>query len=96
MSSDAEEQIIRLLTDLREELAYRRRVLDESIGLQKRAVRLQRIGLAIVLAMIVAGLDSSRSHSSPPVGASTPNPAPRQTPSHDGIMGIELAERRGC
>jgi len=54
--TDAEQQIIRLLTELRdaqcEELAYRRRVLDESIGLQKRAVRLQRIGLATVLGVI--------------------------------------------
>lgn len=60
MASDAEEQIIRLLTDLRdaqrEELAYRRRVVDESIGLQKRAVRLQRIGLAIVLVVLAVGL----------------------------------------
>jgi hypothetical protein len=57
--SDAEQQIIRLLTDLRdaqrEELAYRRRVLEESIGLQRRAVRLQRIGLAIILGMLAVG-----------------------------------------
>ncbi|WP_157369435.1 hypothetical protein [Zavarzinella formosa] len=60
MTTDAEYQIIQLLTDLRdaqrEELAYRRRVLDESIGLQRRAVKLQRIGVAIVLLVLVAGL----------------------------------------
>jgi hypothetical protein len=58
--SDAEQQIIRLLTDprdaQRDELAYRRRVLDESIELQKRAVRLQRVGLAIVLGVVAVGV----------------------------------------
>lgn len=60
MASDAEQQIIRLLTDLRdaqrEEVTYRRRVLDESLGLQRRAVRLQRIGLAIVLGVLAVGV----------------------------------------
>ena len=60
MASDAEQEIIRLLTDLRdaqrEELAHRRRVVDESIGLQRRAVRLQRVGLTIILAMLAVGL----------------------------------------
>lgn len=60
MASDAEQQIIRLLTDLRdaqqEELAYRRQVLEESIGLQRRAVRLQRVGVGIVLAVLMVGL----------------------------------------
>ena len=55
--SDAEQQIIQLLTELRdaqrEELAYRRRMLNESIALQRRAVRLQRMGLAIVLGLVL-------------------------------------------
>jgi hypothetical protein len=53
MSSDAEQEIVRLLTELRdaqrEELAYRRRVLDESIALQRRAVRWQRGSLLVIL-----------------------------------------------
>jgi hypothetical protein len=60
VSSDAEEQIVRLLTDLRdaqrEDLVYRRKVLDESIGLQKRAIRFQRVGLVTVLVAIGVGL----------------------------------------
>ena len=56
---DADGQIIRLLTEMRdaqkEELAYRRKVLDESMALQRRAVRLQRIGLLIVLVFIAVG-----------------------------------------
>lgn len=60
MSSDAEQQIIRLLTELRdaqrEDLAYRRRTLDESIALQRNAVAFQRIGLGILFAAIVLGV----------------------------------------
>ncbi|AWM35692.1 hypothetical protein GobsT_66240 [Gemmata obscuriglobus] len=44
--SEAEQQILRLLTEIRdaqrEELAYRRRVLDESFDLQKKSVALQK------------------------------------------------------
>ena len=60
MASDVEERIIRLLTDLRdtqrEEQAYRRGVIDETLGLQKRAVRLQRVGLAIVFVVLAVGV----------------------------------------
>lgn len=60
MASDAGEQIIRLLTEIRdaqrEERDYRKRAVDESIDLQRRAVRLQRIGLGIVFAVLAAGL----------------------------------------
>jgi hypothetical protein len=55
--SDADGQIIRLLTEIRdaqrEELAYRRKVLEESLALSRRAVRLQRIGVVIALAVVV-------------------------------------------
>ena len=58
--SEAEQQIVRLLTELRdaqrEDLAYRRKVLDESFSLQKRAIRLQRIGLLMVLVVIAVGV----------------------------------------
>ncbi|MDY3558539.1 hypothetical protein R5W23_005659 [Gemmata sp. JC673] len=44
--SEAEQQIIRLLTEIRdaqrEELAYRRRVPEESFELQNKSVALQR------------------------------------------------------
>jgi hypothetical protein len=44
--SDAEKEIIRLLTELRdaqqEELAYRRRVLEESLAQQQQSIALQR------------------------------------------------------
>ena len=57
---DADGQIIRLLTEMRdaqrEELAYRRKVLDESLALSRRAVRMQWIGLLIVVALVVAGV----------------------------------------
>lgn len=51
--TEAEQEIIRLLTEMRdaqrEELVYRRRVLEESLALQKRALRAQRAGLGVVL-----------------------------------------------
>jgi hypothetical protein len=57
--ADADVQIIQLLTELRdaqrEELAYRRKVLDESLALSRRAVRMQRIGLLIVVGMVIIG-----------------------------------------
>ena len=57
---DADGQIIRLLTEIRdaqrEEMAYRRQVLDESLALSRRAVRMQRIGLLVVVAIIVVGV----------------------------------------
>ncbi len=62
--SESEQQIIRLLTEIRdaqrEELAYRRRVLDESfdlqkksIALQKGAVRAQRVYMWVVIGGVV-------------------------------------------
>ncbi len=57
---DADGQIIRLLTELRdiqrEELTYRRKAVDESLALTRRAVRMQRMGLLIMLAVIVVGV----------------------------------------
>lgn len=57
---DADGQIIRLLTEMRdaqrEELTYRRKVLDESLALSRRAVRMQRIGLLFVVAVIAVGV----------------------------------------
>lgn len=57
---DADAQIIRLLTELRdaqrEELAYRRAVLSESLDLTRRAVRMQRVGLQMVGGMALLGL----------------------------------------
>jgi hypothetical protein len=55
--TDGEGQIVRLLTELRdaqrEELAYRRRVLDESMAMQRRALRLQRLGLTVVVPLVI-------------------------------------------
>jgi hypothetical protein len=55
--TDTDHQIIRLLTELRdsqrEELAYRRGVLEESLGLQRRAVRNQRIAFLVGLGLIL-------------------------------------------
>lgn len=57
---DADAQIIRLLTEMRdaqrEELAYRRAVLSESLDLSRRAVRMQRVGLQMVGGMVLLGL----------------------------------------
>lgn len=56
---DADGQIIRLLTEMRdaqrEELAYRRKILDESLALSRRAVRMQRIGMLILIAVVAVG-----------------------------------------
>ncbi len=56
---NADDQIIRLLTEMRdaqrEEMAYRRKAVDESLALANRGVRMQRIGLLIVVAMVVVG-----------------------------------------
>ena len=60
MGSDGETQIIRLLTQLRdaqrEEFEYRRQMMDETVRLQKRAARLQRIVLMIVLVLVAVAL----------------------------------------
>jgi hypothetical protein len=57
---DADRQIIRLLTEMRdaqqEEMAYRRKVLDESLALSRRAVRMQRIGLLFVVVVVAVGV----------------------------------------
>lgn len=62
MASDAEDRIIRLLTELRDErradLAYREKAGDDSLALQKRALRLQRIGPGILFAVLLAGAGS--------------------------------------
>ncbi len=54
---DSDGQIIRLLTELRdaqrEDLTYRRKAVEESLALSRRAVRMQRIGLLIVLGGVV-------------------------------------------
>ena len=54
---DTDGQIIRLLTEMRdaqrEDSTYRRKAIDESLILSRRAVRMQRIGLLIVLAVVV-------------------------------------------
>ena len=55
--SNADDQIIRLLTEMRdahrEEMAYRRNAIDESLALARRGLRMQRIGLLSVLAVVV-------------------------------------------
>ena len=58
MYDDARE-IIRLLTEMRdaqrEELAYRRRAVEESLALQRRAIWWQRVGMIVVFSLF-AGL----------------------------------------
>ncbi len=58
MTSD--EEIIRLLTeirdDLHEESVWRRKVIEQSVRLQRRGILLQRIGLAVGVVAIVAGV----------------------------------------
>ncbi|MGL6072948.1 MAG: hypothetical protein ACRC8S_02180 [Fimbriiglobus sp.] len=60
MSTEAEGKIIELLTEMRDaqraEVEYRRRVMDESMALQKRGIRFQRIGLLVVLVFVVIAL----------------------------------------
>jgi hypothetical protein len=59
-----DEEIIRLLTEIRdnqlEDIAWRRKVTEDSIRLQRLGFRSQRIGLAIgglaIVAALVAGL----------------------------------------
>ncbi len=64
---EAEQQTIRLLTEMRdiqrEYVAYRRSKIDESLEMQarametqKRAVHLQRVGLAIVILTVLVGV----------------------------------------
>ena len=56
--SDADGQIIRLLTEMRDaqrdEQAYRRLALEESLALARRGVRTQRLAL-LILGLIIAG-----------------------------------------
>lgn len=56
--SEGERQIIQLLTELRdaqrEELAYRRRMLDESMDLQRRALSRQRVAMVILPVLVLA------------------------------------------
>lgn len=55
--TDTDHQIIHLLTELRdlhrEDLAYRRRVLEESMLLQRRSVRMQRLALPFLLGVVI-------------------------------------------
>ncbi len=51
--NDADGQIIRLLTEMRDaqqdELAYRRQVMEESLALARRGVKTQRVALLVVI-----------------------------------------------
>jgi hypothetical protein len=57
--SDAEREVVRLLTEIRdaqrEDIAYRRQAVDESIVLQRRALQLQRTALLALPVLIVIG-----------------------------------------
>ena len=57
---DNHDAIIRLLTEIRdnqrEEIAWRRKIIEESVHLQRLGVRRQMLGLVIVGLMIVAFL----------------------------------------
>lgn len=56
---DRDDEIVRLLTEIRdnqvEDLDYRRQVMEQSLALQRRAVRWQRVGLVIVFVVIACG-----------------------------------------
>ena len=56
--TEPEDQIIRLLTEIRDEgradRVYRERSVDESLSLQRRAVRGQRIGLSVMFFLMLA------------------------------------------
>ena len=56
-SREKEDPIIRLLTEIRdnqrEEIALRRKAVEESIRLQRTAVLWQRMGMGIVVALIL-------------------------------------------
>ncbi|MGL4465447.1 MAG: hypothetical protein ACRDD1_15590 [Planctomycetia bacterium] len=53
-----DERIVQLLTEIRdaqrEEAAYRRKAVDESLALTRRAVRLQRLGLFVYMLVVLA------------------------------------------
>ena len=57
--TDADGQMVQLLTELRdaqrEELAYRRKALEESLALARRGIRMQRTGLMVAGAAILVG-----------------------------------------
>ena len=52
--------VVRLLTEIcdnqREEIAWRNKVIEESLRLQRTAVRWQRIGLVVAGLVVVAGV----------------------------------------
>jgi len=52
--------VVRLLTEIRdnqrEEIAWRNKVIEESLRLQRIAVRWQRIGLVVAGLIVVAGV----------------------------------------
>lgn len=54
------EQIVRLLTEIRdnqrEESDWRKRLIEESVRLQRGAVRMHRIGLAVGGLLILGGV----------------------------------------
>lgn len=60
MNEETGQQIVRLLSEMRElqkeDLAYRRKVLDESFALQKRAMGYQKIGIGFVFLIVLAGI----------------------------------------
>jgi hypothetical protein len=60
MMDNHSETVIRLLTEIRdaqrEESAYRKRVMDESLRLQRSAVVTQRVALGVVGALVMLGV----------------------------------------
>jgi len=60
MNEETGQKIVRLLSEMRElqkeDLAYRRKVLDESFALQKRAMGYQKIGIGSVFLIVLAGI----------------------------------------